>query len=108
MKRATFALLSFSLLLPQAAATDFSDYAVSFYGCGSVDGGDLRLDVCSGCGDLAYARLTAPLPGTFTFDMHYELKGAQWVDLDITTASAASSFHSTPSCPPCSGTTCSS
>ena len=100
-------LTTLALLLPSstAAASDFADFSMSFSGCASLQGGELTLQVCGGCPDLARATLIAPLPGRFVVDMHYEATSEFWADLTISTASGTSSFASFPACSPCSGGT---
>src|SRR5258705_13497321 len=75
------------LLLPAAArATDFSDYPWSLDPCASLRGGSLVLQTCEGdCWEQVAAELVAPLPGTFTFDLHYEVEVTGLAQLTIDT-----------------------
>src|SRR5262249_48380970 len=94
-----------------ARATDFTDYAWTLQ-CASLQPAQLVMDTCfAGSCDSAFASFVAPLPGTFTLDMHYEIEKAQGLTgLHISVDSSQSAFNfgsewGGPGCPhaPCSG-----
>lgn len=107
--RAEFVVALAALLLVLPAATraqDFSDNVFSFQGCASVSGGQLVLENCFDCYQTAaIARMATPQPGTFLFDLHFEVVGTPLSQLYINTGLIDVQFVTYPYCQPgpCAG-----
>ena len=99
-----FVLVVLPALGGSARATEFTDYTWSVGDCAHVRPTQLTLNTCRtvwGC-EYSGASFVAPLPGTFSVDLHFDVAGAETVGVLITAGDTLLGFS-----PGCTSTPCS-